>query len=215
MTQAPLSSPREPSRSPRRGNPLVRLALLVGCVISAIILGGVVVAVVAERSNETTTTELVHDVLAIADGIATIDVPEKFKPQHARTEKGRFLAAEAVLWKSDDDDWLLLGKLNIPFDPISLHVDQAIGQLPRTRFQQQHWSYGWSSDTEDVEINGETVAFEITDSDAGAVSAADEPPRTIKGTFPTADGKTGVLMLESNSGSLTREQINELLHTIQ
>ena len=183
--------------------------------ISAIILGGVVVAVVAARSNEITTTELVHDVLAIADGIATVDVPENFKPQHARTEKGRFFAAEAVLWKSDDDDWLLLGKLNIPFDSMSLHVDQAIGQLPRTRFQQQHWSYGWSSDTEDVEINGETVTFEITDSDAGAVSTADDPPRIIKGTFPTADGETGVLMLESNSGSLTREQINRLLHTIQ
>ena len=45
MTQAPRPSQRGPSRSPRRGNPLVRLALLVGCVISAIILGGVVVAV--------------------------------------------------------------------------------------------------------------------------------------------------------------------------
>jgi len=205
----------ETSRTPhhaRRRNPLLLLSLLIGSVLAAIILGGAAIAIIAGKSNEVATTKDPQATLAIADAIASIDMPAVFKPSQARTEKGMYFAAEAVLWTTDNEDWLALGKVARPYDPIVFPVDEAIAQLPLKQVQNQ-WFYGHSSDTQDVEINGVTATFEIQD--VGIYSPSGTSNRIVKGVFPTADGETAVIIGEISETSLPGEQITKLLDSIK
>lgn len=202
----------ETSGLPRRGNPLLRLALLIGSVLASIVLGGIAIALIAGKSNKIVTTKDPQAALEIANTIAAVDVPDNFKPAQARTVKGMYFAAEAVLWTTENDDWLALGKIAQPYDPILFPVDEATAVLPLQQVQNT-WFYGHSTETQDVEINGVTATFEIQD--AGVYSPAGISHRIVKGVFPTADGQTAVLIGEVSETSLPREQVTKLLDSIK
>lgn len=212
MAQSASIEKHEPSHLPRHRNPLLRLALLIGGVLATIILGGAAIALIAGKSDEVITTKDPHTALVIANAIASIDVPSNFKPWQARTVKGMYFAADAVLWTADNDDWLALGKIAQPYDAIAFPVDEAIAQLPLKQVQNT-WFYGHSSETQDVEINGVTATFEIQD--AGMYSPTSEFNRIVKGVFPTNDGQTAVIIGEFSETSLSREQITNLLDSIK
>jgi len=204
-----MSNPQRPvSSGPARRDPLLRLLTLLGGVFGLICLSCCIGSWVVERNTVNDSINTPDETREVSRSIADIAIPAELKPWKARRTENLISSEVAAVWRAEKGSLLLLGSVSHRFDPLTTETSEVIAQVPfGGLFDATSFMFAPPIATQDVEIQGVKVSFEVRGQPAGIpvlVSTVPTPVPLIQiqGSFPRPDGSTGLIMLRVVDGEV-------------
>lgn len=202
-----------PGHHRQKPNPLTKLALLLASVFGAICLACCIGSWYFARQSRNEVVKDPESVTAVAREIVNIDIPEEYKPSRAQTIHTMFEDIQASVWETENGGIILVAKLTDSFDAFTTDFEACLRRVPLSGMLKRQPHYGGASAASiDIEIHGEKMAFDIFDYSMWGMAGVHE----TSGVFPTADGRTGLLYIRTETAPETGlEQIENIIHSLR
>jgi len=200
----------QPSTSPgpARRDPVLRLLTLLGTVFGLICLSCCIGSWLVERNTVDESFNTPDETRDLSRSIVDLAIPDELKPWKARHTENLISSEMAAVWRTENGSLLLLGTVSHRFDPLTTETSEVITQVPfGGLFDTTSFMLASPIATEDVEIQGVKVSFEIRGHPASVPVIVSTVPTPhpfiqIQGSFPRRDGSTGLIMLQVIEGEI-------------